>query len=259
MNIKELLRKIDEIVPFSLSESWDNNGLIVGENEMPVSKICLTLDATPEVVDKAEEMKCNVVISHHPLIFDPIKNLDTSTLTGATIKRAIKKDIAVISLHTSWDKSGLNNALAFALRLNNIRTLQPKKKEEDRIGIIGELLQKENINDLLMIIKNAWNLSHVISHEPKYKKDISTVALCGGAGGEFWLDALYENADVYITAEVKRFQHLAATFKGLYIVETDHYEMESFALTSLRKLLYETTKIDIDIFNPYINIRVLSD
>jgi dinuclear metal center YbgI/SA1388 family protein len=258
MDVKDLLHKIDEIIPFDLSETWDNTGLIVGDNEMPVSNICLTLDATPEVIDRAAELQCNVIITHHPLIFNPISCVDTSTLTGAVIKSAIKNDIAIISLHTNWDKSGLNNSLARALGLKNIRTLQPKRKEEDRIGVIGELPQKENMSDFLKIVKDAWNLSLVIGYEAKGMKTISNVAICGGAGSEFWLDALYENADVYITAEMKRSHNLAAVYKGLNIIVADHYEMESFSLISLGKLLEETTKINIEIINPFIKINVLA-
>ena len=258
MNIRELLHQIDEIVPFNLSETWDNTGLILGDNEMPVSKICLTLDATPEVIDKAAESKCNVIITHHPIIFSPISNVDTTTLTGAVIKRAIKSDIGIISLHTNWDKSGLNNSLARAINLNNIRTMQPKKKEEDRIGVVGELPQSEYLDDFLKTVRDSWNLSHVKAHETKDKKIISRVAICGGAGGEFWHDALAENADVYITSEVKCHQHLAAAYKGLHIVDTDHYEIESFSLLSLGESLRKTTGIDVEIINPLIKINVLT-
>ena len=255
MNIKDLLCKIDEIIPFSLSETWDNTGLIIGDNEMPVSDICLTLDATPEVIGQAADSKCNVIITHHPLIFSPISNVDTSSITGAAIKKAIKNDIAIISLHTNWDKSGLNNALASALNLNNTRTLQPQKKEEDRLGVIGELLQKEDPDDFLKMVKDAWNLSYVIYHETKDKKSISRVALCGGAASELWADALHENADVYITAEVKHHHRLAAIYKGLPIIEADHYEIESFSLSSLAKLLEKILKISIKIINPSIKTR----
>jgi len=257
MDVRELLSQIDEVIPFNLSETWDNTGLLLGDNDMPVSKICLTLDATPEIIDQAVESNCNIVITHHPLIFNPMRNVDTSTLTGAVIKRALQKDIAIISLHTNWDKTGLNNTLASALNLNNIRTLQPKKKEEDRIGVIGELQQKDDIENFLKIVKNSWKLSHVKCHEIKTKKAISSVAICGGAGSELWLDALYENADAYITSEVKRYHHLEATYKGLYIVEIDHHEMESFSLSSLGKLLNKITKIDVDIINPLIKYNVL--
>ena len=258
MDVRELLSQIDEVIPFNLSETWDNTGLLLGDNEMPVSKICLTLDATPEIIDQAAESNCNIVITHHPLIFNPMKNVDTSTLTGAVIKKALKMDIAIISLHTNWDKTGLNDTLAKALSLNNIRTLQPRKKEEDRIGVIGELQQKEDIDTFLKMVKYSWNLSHVKCHEIKTKKAISSVAICGGAGGEFWLEALYENADAFITSEVKRYHHLAATYKGLYIVEIDHHEMESYSLTCLGKLLKRITKIDIDIINPLIKYNVLT-
>jgi len=250
MNIKKLIEQIDSVIPLNMSESWDNTGLIVGENDMPVSSVCLTLDATPEVIDQAANLNCNVIITHHPLIFKPISTIDTSTLEGAAIKSTIKNDIAIISLHTNWDKSGLNEALASALNLNNIRTLQPRKKEEDRIGVIGELPQNENPDDFLRIVKNAWNLSHVIYHEARGKKTISSVAICGGAGSELWLDAYNENADAFITAEVKRYHRLASLYKGLSIIETDHYEMENYSLFSLKKLLEETIGINIKIVNP---------
>jgi len=257
MNLKELLNKIDKIIPFNLSETWDNTGLILGNNEMPVSDICLTLDATPEVVDQAADLKCNVIITHHPLIFNPINNVDTLTITGAVIKKAIKNDIAIISLHTNWDKSGLNNVLASALNLNNIRTLQPQKKEEDRIGVIGELTRKKNADDFLKMVMDAWSLTHVRYHEAKGKKTISRAAICGGAASEFWIDALHENADVYITAEVKYHHRLAAAYKGLSIIEADHYEMENCSLSSLAKSLNKIMKNNIKIINPSIKIKTI--
>jgi len=256
MNIKDLLHKIDKIVPFNLTETWDNTGLIVGDNEMPVSDICLTLDATPDVVDQAADSKCNVILTHHPLIFTPINNVDTSSLTGEAIKKAIKNDIAIISLHTNWDKSGLNNALASALKLDNIRTLQPQKKEDERIGVIGELPKKVIPDDFLKMVRDAWNLSHVRYHEAKCVKSVSCVAICGGAASEFWLDALHENADIYITAEVKYHHRLAAAHKGLSIIEADHYEMEKFSLSNLAKLLKKIIKNNIVIINPNIKIKI---
>ena len=256
MNIKNLLHQIDKIAPFSLSETWDNTGLIVGDNEMPVSNICLTLDVTPDIADQAMDSGCNVIVTHHPIIFNPINNVDTSSFIGATIKKAIKNDIAIISLHTNWDKSGLNNALATTLNLNNIRTLQPQKKEEDRLGVIGELPQKENPDDFLKMVKAAWNLSHAICFKAEENKAISSVAICGGAASELWHDAFHENADVYITAEVKHSHRLAAVHKGLYIIEADHYEMENYSLSTLAKLLEEMTQISVKIINPIINIKV---
>jgi len=257
MNIKELLNEIDKIAPFNLSEIWDNTGLILGDDEMPVSDICLTLDATPEVVDEAADLKCNVIITHHPIIYNHINNVDTLSITGAVIKKAIKNDIAIISLHTNWDKSGLNNVLASALNLNDIRTLQPQKKEEDRIGVIGELPQKKDPDDFLRMVKNAWNLSHVIYYEANDKKSISRAAICGGAASEFWTDALHEKADVYITAEVKYHHRLAATYKGLSIIEADHFEMESFSLISLAKSLNEIIINNIKIINPSMKTKTL--
>ena len=257
MNIKDLLNRIDKIVPFSLSEVWDNTGLIVGDNEMPVYDICLTLDATPEVIDQAVNAECNVIITHHPLIFTPISNVDTSSFTGSVIKKAIKTDTAIISLHTNWDKSGLNNTLASALKLNDIRTLQPQKKEEDRIGVIGELPQKKNPDSFMRIVKDAWNLSHIIYYGAKGIKQISSVAICGGASSEFWIDALHEEADVYITAEVKYHHRLAAAYNGLSVMQADHYEMENFSLLSLAKALKKITKNNIRIITPNIEIKTL--
>ena len=256
MKIKDLLHQLDKIAPFCLSETWDNTGLILGDNETPVSGICLTLDATPNVVDQAAGLKCGVLITHHPLILDPVRNVDTSSFTGAVIKKAIKNDIAIISLHTNWDKSGLNNALASALKLKNIRTLRPHKNEEDRIGVIGELPRKENLDDFLKTVMDAWNLSHVICHEAKGKKTISRVAICGGSASELWIDAHNEKADAYITAEVKHHHRLAAAYKGLPIIEADHYEIENYSLPNLAKLLKKITKTDIKIIDPGIKIRI---
>lgn len=121
MKIKEILYKIDEIAPFALAEGYDNTGLLVGDENAEVAGVLLALDCTPEVIRRAEESGANLIVTHHPVLFDPVKRLPANSL----IYRLAAAGIAVISAHTNLDiaPGGVNDCLAEKLGLGNIRGL----------------------------------------------------------------------------------------------------------------------------------------
>jgi dinuclear metal center YbgI/SA1388 family protein len=127
MKLKELCSYLDSEVPLSFQESYDNSGLQVGRSDAEIKSALITLDVTENVIDEAIAGKCNLVISHHPLIFGGIKKISDTSQVGRIIFKCIKHDIAVYSAHTNLDifENGVSRKMAEKLELKNIKVLSP--------------------------------------------------------------------------------------------------------------------------------------
>jgi len=129
MKLKELVSYLNQVIPPAFQEDYDNSGLQVGDQEMEISKALLSIDVTDEVVNEAAETGCDLIISHHPLIFRGLKNITSGNVTGNLILKAIKNNIAVLSLHTNLDaiEGGVSWKMAEKLGLKDVRVLSPSK------------------------------------------------------------------------------------------------------------------------------------
>ncbi len=126
--LEEIIAEIEQFAPLSLQESWDNSGLQIGHTAPVVSGVLITLDLTEEILEEALALRCNLILSHHPLIFRPVRKLGFSNATERIIRKAIQHDIAIYSAHTNLDAvwGGVNTELAKKLELQNISILEPK-------------------------------------------------------------------------------------------------------------------------------------
>lgn len=238
MKVSEFLERLNKIAPFDLAEQWDNTGLMLGDLNSEVKKIAITLDPVSEAVIKAHENNCQVLLCHHPLIFKPVKKLDLNTDFGRVVKFAVKNDIAIIAAHTNWDivTGGVNTELARLINLENLAPLDV----ETRLGVSGVLSEPLDYKNFILKLKKAWSLTHVDFYAPfdfNFDFKIKRVALCGGAGAEFWPLARALNADIYITADMKYHELIDANRAGLNIALIDHGEMERASLPELERKL----------------------
>jgi dinuclear metal center YbgI/SA1388 family protein len=130
VKLSDIISIMEKIAPSGLAEGWDNSGLQVGDRDWPVKKIWIALDPTPEVVDAACKNKIDLLVTHHPLIFGPLKSIDFGSATGSVIHNAAKGGLAVFSAHTNLDsaQNGLNDLLALRIGLKNIRPLCVSEK-----------------------------------------------------------------------------------------------------------------------------------
>lgn len=126
MLVKEIIGKINGEIPESLQESWDNCGLQLGDQDQNVERILVALEVTDEVIDEALESQCQMIVTHHPFFFAPIKRLDFQSFRGRLAKRLIDHEIAVYSAHTNFDQMpfGVSDALGEWMGLSNRRILQ---------------------------------------------------------------------------------------------------------------------------------------
>jgi dinuclear metal center YbgI/SA1388 family protein len=230
MKVLDLLNHIDSFAPFSLSEEWDNPGLMIGSYDAEVSKIAVCLDAVSEAVTLAHEHGCNVLLCHHPLIFRGVKKIDVDSEFGRTLSEALKRNVTIIAAHTNWDKAigGVNDTLAMLLGLRETETLSD-------FGIFGIMLERMKPEEFFSHVKSSWNLSHMDIYTRNMPEYISRVSLCGGSGSSFWRDALNHDSDVYLTADMKYHELIDATREGLTIGNINHGEMERASLHELAR------------------------
>ena len=252
MNVSGLLRHIDTFAPFELSEEWDNSGLIVGDYSAEVKRIAVCLDAVSEAVTSADELGCNVLVAHHPLIFRAVKNITLNTEQGRTIFEAVRRDINIIATHTNWDKTagGVNDILGALIGLKHPESLGD-------FGVYGAIIPKMKLKTFAEHVKSSWGLSHIDIYSGT-NKQISRAALCGGSGAEFWRSAKRIGADVYITADMKYHEISDAVNEGLSVALCDHGEMERVSVSQLAHKLegcgIETVILDVKALPPIMRI-----
>ena len=239
MTVKEIMNCITEIAPLQWQEDYDNAGLQVGDVNAEVHKALIALDVTEALVDEAIDKKCDLVISHHPLIFRGLKHLTPNTYIERVVVKAIKHDIAIISMHTNLDNSylGVSRVLAEKLSLSNLQLLQPSADEPDHCGagMIGELAKPLEEMDFLNLVAETIG-SPCLRHSALTGKMIKKVALCGGSGTPFMPDALRQKADAYLTADIK-YHDFFVPEGNILLVDGGHFETEQFTKELIKDLI----------------------
>lgn len=256
VELNKILDFINKIAPFSLAEDYDNVGLLVGNKNKEINKVLITLDADENVLQEACDKKCDLVISHHPLIFSPLKRITDDSSISRTVVSLIKNDIALISAHTNFDsvKSGLCD-----LFFDKIANIKNKKAltgdEENGSGRIAELVEESTLSDILQKVKAEFNL-HTVRYVGDKESAIKKVAVCNGGGADFIYDAAFCGADLYITGDVKYHHARFAYENGMSLIEVPHYNAEIIFCEYLKSILEEHFEKEVKFFVADKNIDI---
>ena len=239
MKIKEVLSALERFAPLPLQESWDNAGLQVGLTETEVSGALLCLDVNEKIVDEAIQKGCNLVVSHHPLLFRGLKTISDLTDVQRTVMKAVQKGVCVISMHTNMDnaKGGVNYKMAEKLGLRDVQFLAPKTVDgvESGSGVIGEFPEAQASDDFVLAVKKAFGVECAMCNE-LLRRPVRKVALCGGAG-DFLLDeALKAGADAFITGEMHYHQYFGYE-QQIQICVIGHYQSEQYTAEIFRDII----------------------
>ena len=239
MKIKEVLSALERFAPLPLQESWDNAGLQVGLTETEVSGALLCLDVTERIVDEAMQKGCNLIVSHHPLLFRGLKTISDLTDVQRTVMKALENHVCVISMHTNMDnaKGGVNYKMAEKLGLKHVGFMAPKQVGgvEAGSGIIGELEAPLVACDFVQAVKKAFDVECAMCNE-LLRRPVSRVAVCGGAG-DFLLDeAVACGADAFITGEMHYHQYFGYEQRIQRCV-IGHYQSEQFTAEIFREVI----------------------
>ena len=239
MKIKEVLSALERFAPLPLQESWDNAGLQVGLTETEVSGALLCLDVSEQIVDEAIRRGCNLIVSHHPLLFRGLKQISDLTDVQRTVVKAIENRICVISMHTNMDnaRGGVNFKIAEKLGLRDVRFFVSKTVDgiEAGSGVIGELEKPLVSCDFVLAVKKAFDVECAMCNE-LLRRPITKVAICGGAG-DFLLDeAVAVGADAFITGEMHYHQYFGYE-QRIQICVIGHYQSEQFTSEIFRDII----------------------
>lgn len=232
MKIDDFMSLISSTVSPSWAEPWDNCGVTVRARSDSVDKIAVALDPSVESVIMAESEGCNCLLTHHPLIFSPIRNLSYNEPVGAALSELILREMSAICCHTNWDSSpvGTNVSLAKAICMDDVRPLISGVNGRWGDGAVGEI-GPLSMDDLMDLLKARWGVS--FSRVWGNPGNVSRVAICGGSGGALWKNALSSGAQVYVTADLKYHDVQDALFSGLSLIQLDHGEMEWATMADL--------------------------
>ena len=202
MQIRELIDKLEEKYPFELQEEWDNSGLQIGNPNDELRGVVLSLDLEEGAIDKAlEESKANLIITHHPYLFNPTKSIDFRDGFYNRLQRCIKNDITVFAFHTNLDiaEGGVNDNLAKILGIRDIKSLEDGK--DLGLGRFG-YINKQPAYQFLKEVKEKLEASGIVVYG-NCDKIIEKVGICGGAGSFLIEDAINKHCDLIVTGDVK--------------------------------------------------------
>ena len=251
VKIYQVVDALEHYAPLPLQEGYDNAGLQVGLTEaVEVSGALLCLDVTEAVVDEAIRKGCNLIVSHHPLIFRKLARISDENYVQRTVRKAIKNDTTIVSMHTNMDaaKGGVNFKIAEKLGLRNLRFFGGEK-EIDGVkggeGVIGEITDETDTlhadgiaaDDLVLMLRERFQAECVQCNQ-LLRRPIRKVALCGGAGS-FLLDAaIAAGADAFITGEM-HYHEFFGHEQEIQICVIGHYQSEQFTSEIFRSIITE--------------------
>ena len=243
MKISDITNKIEAFAPLSLQESYDNAGLIVGRYDDEIQGgVLLAVDVTDEVIDEAIELGCGMIITHHPIIFHPLKRFNSASVVERCVERAIRHNIALYACHTNLDSAphGMSWRLGNMLGVSNMETLEPTI-EGAGFGTFGTLATPMATESFFAHLKATLGCS-AIRHSEVVKDTIQSVAICTGAGSSMIKNAAAKGCDIYITADLKYNDYYLPD--GRFILcDVGHFESEVCDIDLLFDILADLSKI----------------
>lgn len=236
MKVRDIIEAVEHVAPLRLQDEWDNSGLQVGFTDAEVSKVLICLDVTEAITDEAAERGCQMVVSHHPLLYKALKQVSDTTYQQRCVVKALEKGIAVYSAHTSMDNApgGVNYKIAELMGLKKLSWLFPKDGEDSGSGLIGELPAPELDSDLIKRLKTTFKVEG-LRHSACNGRKIRTVAVCGGSGAFLMKDAVRKGADCFVTGEFHYHDYFEND--GMLLAELGHYESEQYTVDLISDLL----------------------
>ena len=244
-----MLVALEKFAPLPLQESWDNAGLQIGLTEAEASGALLCLDVNEAIVDEAIGKGCNIIVSHHPLLFRGLKTISDADYVQRSVIKAIRNNIAVISMHTNMDnaRGGVNFKIAEKICLENVRFLDSRIVDgvEAGSGVIGELPEPLCAVDFLTLVKNKFGVECIQCNEFLHRP-LRRIAICGGAG-DFLLDkAVAGGADAFVTGEMHYHVYFGHE-QQIQICVTGHFQSEQYVNEIFKSIIVDECP-DVPVF-----------
>ena len=220
MKVRDIVSVIEGFAPFDLQEPKDNTGLQVGSPDQEVHGVMIGFDCTAALVREAVGAGCDMILTHHPLLYHPLRSVDPDDPTGDAVILAIRHGVAVYSAHTSADKTegGVSFAMAEKLGLTGVRALVP-----GGFGAIGDLPEPLPAGEALALVKKTFGIPVLRASKP-VECEVRTIAMCGGSGSSLIDTARQEGAQLYICGDIS--YHYFFNREGFMVADVGHFESE---------------------------------
>lgn len=241
--VKDIYQFLDKKAPFSSQMGFDNAGFLVGRGEKPVGRILVALDITEAVANEAAALHADLIVSHHPVIWDGAKSVTDESILGRKLLALISNDIAAICAHTNLDaaRGGVNDSLASALGLRDAALLKAYGTYEDGtpygIEQVGTIEAPLSLVDFAARVKEKLGsngVRYVDAGKPVYR-----VAVGGGSCSGSMKEVAAAGCDTFVTADVKYDGFLDAAAMGLNLIDAGHYPTENVVCPVLVSWLRE--------------------
>ena len=229
MTIQNIISLLNTAAPFDTQASFDNSGFLIGDREKEVTGILFALDVTMDVISEAVEKGANLIVAHHPLMFDAIRQITADTFEGRLIMKLIQSDIGLIACHTCLDQApgGINDALAECCAL-----LDVEGEGFVRVGTLPAPMTAEELRDYLSL---ALDTTVRLMGDPE--KKVCRIGLCSGAGSSEWEQAFALGADAFLSGEIRHHHALAMADAGIPCFECGHFATEQPGIFALADAL----------------------
>jgi len=243
--VRDIYQYLDSIAPVGMKQESDNVGFLVGRAEADASKILVSLDITSQVISEAIELGAGLIVSHHPLIFFPLKSVTDTDTTGKKIVRLLSGGMSAICMHTNLDaaRGGVNDALAIAAgiaaageeaELLTVDGVLPSG-ETYSYGRVGYLKDPVTLEEYLGRLKSALGTSGLRYYGAG--REVYKVAVVGGSGGDMLQKAVESGCDTFVTADIKYHVFLEAKELGVNLIDGDHFCTENLVMRTVAEKL----------------------
>ncbi len=238
--VQNIFDMLQEKAPFELQLGFDNAGFLVGHHDAPVERVLVALDITEQVAAEAKALGCQLIVSHHPVIWGGAKTITDQTVMGRKLLALVENNLAAICAHTNLDAvaDGVNDALARRLGLSDIGQLkqdgvdgQGRSYGIGRVGVVRE----QSLQNFALFVKQKLGANGVRLVDGG--KPVHKVAVGGGACADMMIDAMDHGCDTFVTSDVKYDGFLDAKAVGMNLIDAGHYPTENVVCPVLRDWL----------------------
>ncbi|OUN33622.1 Nif3-like dinuclear metal center hexameric protein [Lachnoclostridium sp. An76] len=255
MLCKEIIQVIEAAYPREAALDFDNVGLIAGRTEKEVKRVYIALDATDAVIDRAVEAGADMLITHHPLIFSPLKKVTDEDFVSRRVVKLIQNDISYYAMHTNYDVLGMAELAEKILGIRNTEVLDitmEKDGKPEGIGRIGELEKPMTLEECCVYVKHKLNLGS-LKVFGDMQAEVSRLAISPGSGKTAIAAAIAKGADVLVTGDIGHHDGLDAVEQGLSVIDAGHYGTEYIFIDDMRRFLEDKLPVLDVITTPVIH------
>ena len=255
MLCKEIVQVIEAAYPREAALDFDNVGLLAGRTEKEVERVYIALDATDAVIDRAVEAGADMLITHHPLIFSPLKKVTDEDFVSRRVVKLIQNDISYYAMHTNYDVLGMAELAEKILGIRDSEVLDitmEKDGKQEGIGRIGELEKPMTLEECCVYVKHKLNLGS-LKVFGDMQAEVSRLAISPGSGKTAIAAAIAKGADVLVTGDIGHHDGLDAVEQGLAVIDAGHYGTEYIFIDDMRRFLEDKLPVLDVITTPVIH------